>query len=162
MNAWSPTTARMAIPLSASSQSSLPADWASGHDGRSGAGVGSAGRANVTTAPSYDAPGKPCLTRSAYPQVGWAVRCGYAAPASFATIVQRPWRNRGRTAGEPDRRKNRMAVRYERFESTALITLDRPGSLNAMNEALTRELRAAWEQFLAEDDARVAVLTGAG
>jgi crotonobetainyl-CoA hydratase len=55
-----------------------------------------------------------------------------------------------------------MAVRYERFDSTALITLDRPGSLNAMNEELTRELRAAWEEFLAEDDARVAVLTGAG
>ncbi len=55
-----------------------------------------------------------------------------------------------------------MAVRYERIDSTALITLDRPGSLNAMNEELTRELRAAWERFLAEDDARVAVLTGAG
>jgi enoyl-CoA hydratase/carnithine racemase len=55
-----------------------------------------------------------------------------------------------------------MAVRYERIESTALITLDRPGSLNAMNEALTRELREAWERFLAEDDALVAVLTGAG
>jgi len=37
-----------------------------------------------------------------------------------------------------------MAVRYERTEQVALITLDRPGSLNAMNAALTRELRDAW------------------
>ncbi|HTE83461.1 MAG TPA: enoyl-CoA hydratase/isomerase family protein [Dehalococcoidia bacterium] len=55
-----------------------------------------------------------------------------------------------------------MAVRYERLESTAVITLDRPGSLNAMNEALTRELTEAWHRFLAEEDALIAVLTGAG
>jgi enoyl-CoA hydratase/carnithine racemase len=55
-----------------------------------------------------------------------------------------------------------MAVRYERFETTALITLDRPGSLNAMNEELTRELAESWQRFLNEDDALVAVLTGAG
>jgi enoyl-CoA hydratase/carnithine racemase len=55
-----------------------------------------------------------------------------------------------------------MAVRYERLENVALITLDRPGSLNAFNEALTRELRAAWQQFLDEEDAYVAVVTGAG
>lgn len=55
-----------------------------------------------------------------------------------------------------------MAVRYERLENVALITLDRPGSLNAINEALSRELREAWDRFMAEDDAYVAVLTGAG
>src|SRR6266567_5082650 len=55
-----------------------------------------------------------------------------------------------------------MAVRYERLDTTAIITLDRPGSLNAMNEALTRELSEAWHRFLGEDDALVAVLTGAG
>jgi enoyl-CoA hydratase/carnithine racemase len=55
-----------------------------------------------------------------------------------------------------------MAVRYERIDSTALITLDRPTALNAMNEALTSELAGAWRRFLAEDDATVAVLTGAG
>src|SRR5712692_3258999 len=55
-----------------------------------------------------------------------------------------------------------MAVRYERLDSTALITLDRPGSLNAMNEALTRELSEAWRRFDADGDALVAVLTGAG
>jgi crotonobetainyl-CoA hydratase len=55
-----------------------------------------------------------------------------------------------------------MSVRYERVDSTALITLDRPGALNAMNESLTSELAAAWRRFLSEDDALVAVLTGAG
>jgi crotonobetainyl-CoA hydratase len=55
-----------------------------------------------------------------------------------------------------------MAVLYERIDSTALITLDRPTALNAMNEALTRELAEAWRRFDAEDDALVAVLTGAG
>jgi enoyl-CoA hydratase/carnithine racemase len=55
-----------------------------------------------------------------------------------------------------------MAVRYERTEHVALITLDRPGSLNAMNEALTRELREAWQHFTDDEAAFVAVLTGAG
>lgn len=55
-----------------------------------------------------------------------------------------------------------MAVRYERLENVALITLDRPGSLNAINEALSRELAEAWRRFAEEDDAHVAVLTGAG
>jgi crotonobetainyl-CoA hydratase len=35
-------------------------------------------------------------------------------------------------------------------------------ALNAMNEALTSELADAWRRFLTEDDALVAVLTGAG
>jgi enoyl-CoA hydratase/carnithine racemase len=55
-----------------------------------------------------------------------------------------------------------MAVRYEQLENVALITLDRPGSLNAINEALSRELRESWDRFMAEEDAYVAVLTGEG
>ena len=55
-----------------------------------------------------------------------------------------------------------MAVTYERFESVALITLDRPTALNAINAELSRELRESWERFNDEDDAFVAVLTGAG
>ncbi|HEY8489852.1 MAG TPA: enoyl-CoA hydratase/isomerase family protein [Dehalococcoidia bacterium] len=55
-----------------------------------------------------------------------------------------------------------MAVRYERLDAVALITLDRPQALNAINEDLSRELREAWERFMAEEDALVAVLTGEG
>ena len=55
-----------------------------------------------------------------------------------------------------------MAVTYERLESIAVITLDRPTALNAINAELSRELREAWEHFAADDDAHVAVLTGAG
>jgi enoyl-CoA hydratase/carnithine racemase len=54
------------------------------------------------------------------------------------------------------------AVLYERYESVALITLNRPEALNALNPELSEDLYAAWEQFMAEDDALVAVLTGAG
>ena len=38
-------------------------------------------------------------------------------------------------------RSEPMAVTYERLESVALITLDRPTALNAINPALSRELR---------------------
>jgi enoyl-CoA hydratase/carnithine racemase len=55
-----------------------------------------------------------------------------------------------------------MAVRYERYESVALITLDRPTALNAIDPVLSRELRESWERFRDEDDALVAVLTGEG
>ncbi|HLZ71148.1 MAG TPA: enoyl-CoA hydratase-related protein [Dehalococcoidia bacterium] len=55
-----------------------------------------------------------------------------------------------------------MAVLYERQENIALITLDRPGSLNAINPDLTRELGEAWQRFEQEEDAHVAILTGAG
>src|SRR6266566_927498 len=53
-------------------------------------------------------------------------------------------------------------VRYERQDQVAIITLDRPTSLNAITPELTRELGEAWGRFEQEDDALVAVLTGAG
>ena len=53
-------------------------------------------------------------------------------------------------------------VRYERHGSTALITIDRPDVMNAIGPQTHRELKAAWQRFLDEDDAHVAVLTGAG
>lgn len=54
------------------------------------------------------------------------------------------------------------AVLYERMESVALITLNRPEALNAMNAALSEELHDAWARFMSEEDAAVAVLTGSG
>jgi enoyl-CoA hydratase/carnithine racemase len=53
-------------------------------------------------------------------------------------------------------------VRYERQENIAIITLDRPGSLNAITPQLSQELGEAWQRFADEDDAYVAILTGAG
>jgi enoyl-CoA hydratase/carnithine racemase len=54
------------------------------------------------------------------------------------------------------------AVLYERFESVAVITLNRPEALNSLNQELTEDLYACWERFMEEEDALVAVLTGAG
>ena len=54
------------------------------------------------------------------------------------------------------------AVLYEQYENIVVITLNRPEALNAMNAQLSQELYQAWERFMADDDALVAVLTGAG
>jgi E-phenylitaconyl-CoA hydratase len=53
-------------------------------------------------------------------------------------------------------------VLYERDGHVATITYNRPRALNAINAALRAELNAAWERFRAEEDAWVAVVTGAG
>jgi enoyl-CoA hydratase/carnithine racemase len=53
-------------------------------------------------------------------------------------------------------------VRYEVTDHVATITLDRPDKLNAINRAVRRGLNAAWLRFRDDEDAWVAVLTGAG
>jgi enoyl-CoA hydratase len=53
-------------------------------------------------------------------------------------------------------------VLYERREHTALITLNRPERRNALSPEVFLRLREVWDQFDADADARVAVLTGAG
>ena len=53
-------------------------------------------------------------------------------------------------------------IRYERHGHTALITIDRPEVRNCIAPQTHRELKAAWQRFLDEDDASVGVLTGAG
>jgi len=45
---------------------------------------------------------------------------------------------------------------------TALVTIDRPEVLNALTPDGYRELRAALDRFDADDERRVAILTGAG
>src|SRR6201999_172622 len=52
-------------------------------------------------------------------------------------------------------------IHYERRESAALITIDRPERHNAIDGGTAAELLAAFERFVA-DDAAVLVLTGAG
>jgi len=53
-------------------------------------------------------------------------------------------------------------IRYEMHGKVALITIDRPAKMNSLDFAANDELVAAWKRFDADDDARVAVITGAG
>ncbi|MEU1490444.1 enoyl-CoA hydratase/isomerase family protein [Streptomyces sp. NPDC005776] len=57
-----------------------------------------------------------------------------------------------------------MALRKETDEETgvALLTLDRPGKLNAIDLATADELSAAWRSFRYDDEVRAVVITGAG
>ena len=51
---------------------------------------------------------------------------------------------------------------YDLEDGVATLTLDRPDSRNAVNSTMSRELPLAWQQFEQDDDALVAILTGAG
>jgi dehydration protein DpgD len=53
-------------------------------------------------------------------------------------------------------------VRYEKRGHVAYVTLDRPDVLNAMDLRMHEELAAVWDDFDADDQLWVAVLTGAG
>lgn len=53
-------------------------------------------------------------------------------------------------------------VTYHAKDGVAVITLNRPESMNRMDNALMDGLHEAWHRFMSADDERVAVLTGAG
>jgi enoyl-CoA hydratase len=53
-------------------------------------------------------------------------------------------------------------VRYERDGHVATITYHRPEAMNALNQELRDDLDAAWARFREDDDAWVAIVTGAG
>jgi enoyl-CoA hydratase len=53
-------------------------------------------------------------------------------------------------------------VRYERIGAAAVLTIDRPQARNAVDAATAKALRRGYEDFEADADARVLVLTGAG
>ncbi|MCI0823331.1 MAG: enoyl-CoA hydratase/isomerase family protein, partial [Chloroflexi bacterium] len=53
-------------------------------------------------------------------------------------------------------------VLYEKQDNIVTITLNRPDSLNSINRQLRQELGEAIEQFDGEEDAFVAIITGAG
>lgn len=53
-------------------------------------------------------------------------------------------------------------VLYEKRDQIALITLNRPEVLNAINFEMGRELVEVWQDFRDDDELRVAVITGAG
>jgi len=54
------------------------------------------------------------------------------------------------------------AATYELDGHVATITYNRPGKLNAVNGEMRQALNAAWDRFLADEDAWVAIVTGAG
>ena len=53
-------------------------------------------------------------------------------------------------------------VEYRKKERLVTITLNRPEKLNALSRELLEELRGAWLRYRDDDDAWVAILTGAG
>ena len=55
-----------------------------------------------------------------------------------------------------------MSVRYQRQGAAALITIDRPERRNAVDGPTAERLGEAYREFVADDGARVLVLTGAG
>ena len=55
-----------------------------------------------------------------------------------------------------------MPIDVERRGATALVTVNRPDAMNALDVEHLRELRATLEELAHDDSARVVVLTGAG
>ena len=53
-------------------------------------------------------------------------------------------------------------IRYAAADGVAVVTLDRPQVLNAMNEAMRRELTRCFEGLVADEQVRAVVVTGAG
>jgi enoyl-CoA hydratase/carnithine racemase len=53
-------------------------------------------------------------------------------------------------------------VRYEKRDHVAFVTMNRPEVMNALHPPAHDELDVVWNDFAADDDAWVAVLTGAG
>lgn len=53
-------------------------------------------------------------------------------------------------------------VTYEREGRVATITYNRPEALNAINQELREDLNASWVTFREDDEAWVAIVTGAG
>lgn len=53
-------------------------------------------------------------------------------------------------------------VRYERDGHVVTITYDRPEKLNAIDGDMRRAINGAWDRFRTDDEAWVAIVTGAG
>jgi len=53
-------------------------------------------------------------------------------------------------------------VRFDRTGAAAVVTIDRPERRNAVDGPTAEALKAAYERFVADDEARVLVITGGG
>ena len=51
---------------------------------------------------------------------------------------------------------------YEKEDGVALITLNRPDSLNALNSKLAQELEQVTDEIATDESVRVVIMTGAG
>ena len=54
------------------------------------------------------------------------------------------------------------AVTYRSADRIATITINRPERMNRIDADVVEGLHAAWHRFMGDDEARVAILTGAG
>jgi 2-(1,2-epoxy-1,2-dihydrophenyl)acetyl-CoA isomerase len=63
---------------------------------------------------------------------------------------------------EPHTEDTASVVRYERHHGVALVTIDRPESLNSLSTAVFQGLRQAMDRAEADPEVRALVLTGAG
>jgi len=61
-----------------------------------------------------------------------------------------------------DTQKDSPAVLYEKKENIAIVILNRPNVLNAVNQALLQGLSQALDQAESDDDVKAIILTGAG
>ena len=58
--------------------------------------------------------------------------------------------------------KREEVVTYESRDGVAIITINRPERMNAINTEVEDALEQAWRRFAASDEDRVGILTGAG
>ena len=52
-------------------------------------------------------------------------------------------------------------IKYEKGEGFVVITLNRPKSLNALNQKMWQELEQSLEELMKDDDIRAVIYTGA-
>lgn len=55
-----------------------------------------------------------------------------------------------------------MGILYEKRDRVAVVTIDRPGAMNALDPQTSQELIEAWLDFRDDPELWVAILTGAG
>jgi enoyl-CoA hydratase/carnithine racemase len=53
-------------------------------------------------------------------------------------------------------------LRFEKKGAIAIVTLDRPDRMNAINSVMSRELKSAWEEIKRDPQIAVAIVTGSG
>ena len=97
---------------------------------------------------------------------------GGTIPAEDADELQEPGRRRGLHARARRRARSstscapaslrEMSIVVERDGAVAIVTVDRPDALNALDVATLTELRDRLEELAGDADTRVVVLTGAG